>query len=618
MLALPTLVSTLQSVTLRTSTSTTTQDADVIDNADDDSVASNFADANTNSDGSASIRTGNANSIGNDSAATTTIAQTVDTNGASGNLSDQEVTSVNVGIGFSNTGLNLAVGNISTSTNTTNQTASVADSGDDAVASNFGEAITESNGSASITTGSANTIGNASHTMITQTVDDGSDAAFLLSDQSATELNLGVGIANTGLNLAVGNAAISDSDVTQDADVPVAGTGDVVSANFGTATTDSNGSASIRTGNANAIGSRSTTAVTQTVDHDGSGFALPDQTAGAANIGIGVSNTGGNLAFGNASGALGGANTATLDQDASVDGAAIGDDIVASNDGIASTTSNGSAEITTGSANAIGNDAGATLVITQTADSTGAGFTLVDQEAAGTNFGVGIANTGGNLAAGNISDNFTDVDQDATVDATGDLDADDVVASNNGTSSVNSDGSARITTGAANSVGNRSTTMISQTSDFDGDGFALVDQAAVDTNIGIGVSNTGINAAIGNASNSDTSDFTQDAAVTSGGAIDADDVVASNSGTNSINSNGSADIRTGAADSIGNQSSDHIDQVANTDISGNGFVLSDQEAEVANFGIGFSNSGVNAAIGNVSTNFSDLDQDVAVDAAGAF
>src|SRR5690349_22171719 len=44
------------------------------------------------------------------------------------------------------------------------------------------------------------------------------------------------------------------------------GFGDSVAANFGSAKTKSNGSASIHTGNANAAGSRATTKVAQTVD----------------------------------------------------------------------------------------------------------------------------------------------------------------------------------------------------------------------------------------------------------------------------------------------------------------------------------------------------------------
>src|SRR5205085_1312211 len=190
------------------STSTTAQAASAA-GATDDAVASNFGDSTTNSDGKASIATGNANSIGNDSSATTNIAQTVKTDGVNAVLPDQTVNAFDIGIGFSNSGLNLAVGNISQNTATTTQTADVTTGGDDTVASNFGEAIDPSSGSASITTGNANSVGSAAHTNIAQTA-DASNGGFLLSDQSATSINFGVGIANTGLNAAIGNASVQN------------------------------------------------------------------------------------------------------------------------------------------------------------------------------------------------------------------------------------------------------------------------------------------------------------------------------------------------------------------------------------------------------------------------
>jgi hypothetical protein len=590
-----------------TSASDTVQGA-TADSANDDAVASNFGDATTNSDGSATIVTGNANSVGNDSAATTTIAQTVDTDGVNSNLSDQSATAVDFGFGVSNTGLNLAIGNVSDNAATTTQTATVTAAEGDAVASNFGEAIDPSNGSASITTGNANSIGNASHTTIAQTVNDGSAAGFSLSDQEAASVNIGVGISNTGVNGAIGNASLNGAAVTQTSTIDDAGTGDNVAANFGTASTESNGNATIKTGNANSVGSRSTTALTQTVDFDGTGFSMPDQTAVGVNVGIGVSNTGVNGAAGNISGLLGTGNQAVVDQTATVTNpASPAADIVASNDGTASTESNGSASITTGNANSIGNDAASTLVITQTSDANGAGFVLADQTAAGINVGFGLSNTGVNAAIGNASNSQVQATQTATVTSATGLTADDVVSSNNANSTTNSNGSASINTGAADSVGNKSTTAIAQTSDFNGDGFTLVDQTAIDANIGIAASNTGINLAIGNASNNGEI-LTQDSTVeATNGSIDADDVVASNSSNTDLTSNGSASITTGAAKSLGNSSKATLAQTSDADLDG-GFALTDQTAVEIDLGVGISNTGVNLAVGNASNNAATVDQ----------
>ncbi len=576
----------------------------------DDSVASNFGDAKNTSNGSASIATGNANSIGNDSGATTNVSQTVDANGADNVLSDQTAVVVDFGVGVSNTGLNAAIGNASLNVAAVAQLSLVIPGFGDSVASNFGDANTNSDGSASITTGNANAVGSSAHTNIAQTVDASGSDGFLLSDQTAVSVNVGVAVANTGLNLAVGNAALSVAIVAQAAAVIFGGLGDSVAANFGSAKSKSNGSASIHTGNAAAVGTRSTTNIAQTVDKSGSGFALPDQTAVVVSVGIGIANTGGNVAVGNFS--INGAATAQLAVVLSVP-LPLGD-LVASNDGIASTDSDGSAEIRTGSADAIGNDSGSTTNITQTSDVNGAGFALVDQTAVVVNVGIAVANTGLNAAIGNASINGAAALQLAAVIELGGgaLNADDVVASNNATASTTSDGSAKIVTGSAKAVGNASTTNITQTSDFNGSGFTLVDQTAVVINAGLGVANTGLNLAVGNASLNGAL-VLQAALVleTGAGSLNADDVVAANSANSSVNSDGSANIVTGAATATGNTSTTTLNQVADTNIGGGGFVLNDQIAVVINAGAGIANTGGNIALGNVSAN-GVLDLQIAV------
>ncbi|MBA2609952.1 MAG: S-layer family protein [Actinobacteria bacterium] len=597
--------------------STTSQDARVAA-AGDDAVASNFGDATTTSNGSADVTTGNANAVGNDSAATTNVAQTVDTDGVNNVLSDQSVTATDNGVALANTGLNGATGNTSDNTASTRQSADIgAVTGDDTVASNFGESDTNSDGSASITTGNADAVGSSAHTNVAQTVDTGSAGGFVLTDQDVDSSNTGVGIANSGLNTATGNDSANTSTTRQRARINADVSDDAVAANFGSSSSTSDGSADIHTGNASGVGTRSTTNVAQTVDTNGAGFVLPDQSATVTNTGVGISNTGLNTATGNESD-----NDSTVNQRASVaqnGNGGIDGRAVASNDGTSSTSSNGSAEIRTGDATAIGNDAASTVNIAQTVNTDGAGFTLVDQEANASNTGVGIANSGLNTAVGNDSSNSSDVDQDASVTQNGGgrnggIDG-DVVASNNATSDTNSNGSAKIVTGCACAIGNASTTNISQVADFDGDGFALVDQSLSSTNTGVAVANSGLNTATGNSSDNDST-VDQDSAVTANGGSILGDAVAVNTATSSSTTDGSASITTGDAIATGNISTSHLNQVSDASIDGSGFVLTDQEAVEVNNGVGIANSGLNSATGNDSTNSTDLDQDAAVSENG--
>jgi len=571
-------------------------------NNGDDIVASNFGDATTTSNGSASITTGNADSIGNASGASTNISQTVDTNGADMVLADQNATSINIGIAASNTGLNAAIGNASVNVAATGQIALAFPAQSDAVASNFGDASTNSDGSASITTGNANAVGSENHTNIAQSVNANGANGFLLTDQTATDVNVGLAAANTGLNLAIGNVAISIAAVGQLAQVLFGGTDDVVAANFGTSKTKSNGSASIHTGNAAAVGSRSTSNIAQAANINGAGFSLPDQTALVVSVGAGIANTGGNIAIGNAS-----FNLAATGQIAQLPNSAFpnADDLVASNDGTASTDSNGNAEIWTGSANAIGNDSASTTNISQAANSNGGAFLLADQNAVVVNVGVAAANSGLNFAVGNASLNVAAAAQIASIteNGNGNINADDLVASNNSTASNNSGGTAKIVTGPTWATGNASTTNINQAVSHDGKGFTLSDQNAAVANIGLAVANSGGNIAVGNASQNLAVTFqVANISEAGNGNLNADDLVTSNNADTSNTSNGSATVITGASTAVGSASTTTINQAVATDIVGNGFVLSDQTAGVANLGFAAANSGLNAAVGNASQN----------------
>ena len=56
-------------------------------------------------------------------------------------------------------------------------------------------------------TGDANATGNSATNNTQQTVVEGHNGAVVLVDQNATIINVGIGIANTGGNVAIGNTS---------------------------------------------------------------------------------------------------------------------------------------------------------------------------------------------------------------------------------------------------------------------------------------------------------------------------------------------------------------------------------------------------------------------------
>ncbi|MDP9019956.1 MAG: hypothetical protein M3N25_03995, partial [Actinomycetota bacterium] len=597
----------------------TDQDA-VAGDAGGTSVAGNFGEAVNTSDGSASIATGDATAIGNES--TTNVVQVADTAAIGGaglgptedpSLIDQEANVVNRGNARASSGGNTAVGNASVNTAVTVQNAVAGEGANNTVASNFGSASNKSNGSAAITTGDATAVGNASTTNVAQVADTDIDGAgFVLVDQEADVVNRGQARANSGGNIAVGNASRNRARNDQVAEAGDSD-GNVVVANFASAKNISDGTAVIATGDATAIGNKSTTNVAQVADTDidGAGFVLVDQEADVVNRGRARANSGGNIAVGNAS-----RNQARNDQQANavldpVD-ADIEGNLVASNDGQVINTSDGTAGIATGDATAIGNHSTTNVAQVADADIDGAGFVLVDQEADVVNRGTARASTGGNTAVGNASVNVAINDQDAflRVGPRRGLAADDVVVSNVATTANTSDGTAVIATGDATAIGNKSTTNVAQVADaaIDGAGFALVNQDADVVNRGRARANSGGNTAVGNASvNVAIND--QDAFVRVGPrrGLVAEKVVVSNIATTANTSDGSATIVTDCACAIGNHSTTNVAQVADADIDGAGFVLVNQDADVVNRGRARANSGGNTAVGNASFNLATND-----------
>lgn len=618
-----------------------TNDADAFQDvtssgATDVGVAGQFGLAENVSDGTGTATSGAALAAGN--RATTNVDQTAKSDGGAFNLQTQGNTVVNAGLGFANTGLNLGVGNVSNNNAFVDQDATIdiPAATDTAVIGNFGLASNASDGTASVTTGAASAVGNDSTTVIGQTIDpDG----VVVANQVTGVVNAGVGIANSGGNVAVGNASTNNAtlagqatDIGDGATDVVAGT--LVSSNNGEASNVSDGTASITTGAASGTGNASTTVIGQESNGhiEGLGIVVNTQVAGVANVGVGVANSGLNAAVGNAS-----------DNDADVDnqdieigvGNAGGSSVTAgiltaANNGTASNASDGTASITTGAASGTGNRS--ETVLNQSADGTvdGLGGVLNTQVAGVLNAGVGLANSGVNLAVGNVSDNEADLNQDidvATDNGAGvtTVTAGTLTAANSGEASNVSDGTATIRTGAAEGTGNASSTVLSQTADGNVDGLGLVPntQIAGVANIGIGVGNSGINAAVGNAADNESgpneADLEQriDIADNNGGTVDLTvlgPLTASNAGTASNTSDGTAEVHTGGAQGQGNVSTTNLSQNATSSIDGLGQPVNVQVAGVLNAGAGLANSGVNLAVGNVSQNEAELDSDVNIGA----
>jgi hypothetical protein len=243
-------------------------------------------------------------------------------------VQDTDVT--NAGAGVANSGLNAAVGNASDNTATTSQSAT------GLVASNAAETSNASDGTATISTGAADATGNRSDTGIAQTTAAGDGAGVLIAVQDADVTNAGLGLANSGLNLALGN--VSDNETTTDQTAlgliasNVAGGGNV-----------SDGTAVVTTGSATGTGNRSTTGIAQVVASDPAGLAVIVQSAPVLDLGAALANSGVNGAVANDA-----TDTSTLTQ------VALG--LIASNVGGGGNASSGFAAVLTGTAWAVGND----------------------------------------------------------------------------------------------------------------------------------------------------------------------------------------------------------------------------------------------------------------------
>lgn len=291
-----------------------------------------------------------------------------------------------------------------------------------------------------------------------------------ISFQGSTVVNAGAAGANSGGNVAIGNASRNVAATGQ-------GAAGGLASNNSTTNNTSTGTATINTGAATASGSIASNTVDQDVSgpDDDTGLQVGIQDSNVVNAGAAFSNTGGNVGIGNAS-----TNIAATGQ------GAVGG--IASNTAETTNTSGGDADITTGAATARGTVAenGVTQDIASGVED---GLAILVQDADVINFGLAGANSGGNAVIGNAALNVGVTGQGAA----------GLVATNNATTGNTSTGTAEITTGVANAVGSLSENLIYQgISGPDGGFLAVMFQDADAFNLGAGVANSGGNAALGN------------------------------------------------------------------------------------------------------------------------
>lgn len=278
---------------------------------------------------------------------------------------------------------------------------------------------------------------------------------------------------------------------------------------------------------------------------------------------------------------------ASSDDDNTVDDEDVDVDIdmdIGDGDGEAdvSVVTGGTATVTTGVADAVGNIADQSVTQIALGTATDNGKVYIDQIVIIANIGVAKANTGGNTAKGNTSE--------ITVEGAG---------GGGHTVEVDSDGEATITTDVALAIGNESVTEITQEMEVVGDGedASSIQEDNVE-NIGSADANSGDNTSHGNVLESHNDH--------QGGVGSVTDT-----------SHGDASITTGDAEAIGNLSDTTIDQNAKATGSGAARVDAVQIANVINFGAATANTGGNTAVGNQSTStVAQSGGDVDVEAEG--
>lgn len=219
------------------------------------------------SDGTAAVNTGPSTALG--SSAQTSVGQSQ----ASGNqvnsflAGQRQAAGVNnAGSASANSGGNVAVGNGSQNTATVNDVSG----GLLGVGVTLGGPTNNSTGTAAVNSGAANAAGNNSGANVGQSSSQGVGGAGVGagpcgagrfgSIQHVEVVNQGEAQANTGDNVAIGNASTNDASTTQTVSGGMLGLGVTI----GGPVNNSNGTAAINTGPASAVGNNSVTQVGQT------------------------------------------------------------------------------------------------------------------------------------------------------------------------------------------------------------------------------------------------------------------------------------------------------------------------------------------------------------------
>ena len=266
------------------------------------------------------------------------------------------------------------------------------------------------------------------------------------------------------------------------------------------------------------------------------------QTVGVTTDGTSVANTGGNTAA--ASGTAGSASGTAGEVSAAVPGGTIS--------GIQSGNATG-----TGSVDQSGISQTVNATVTEN------GHVVVVQVAIIVNIGIGLAGSGGNVAATESATSPRPVSSIAMI-------VGNETAGAGGTGPT----PAQISTGGANATGNTGTTQVTQSIVLTGNDVAS--QLAAVLNLGVGVSNSGLNFALASVTGNNTGSPSSVTFVTLGGG---------------------ASIGTGGASALGNRSTSAVFQVVTVSASGNGSLLVVQRAIIVNFGLALANSGLNVAGG---------------------
>ena len=627
------------------------------------SIRNNDAPVSNNSEGNASVITGNSTATGNSSATNITQQVNITMAGSGFVISNQRANITNVGRSSAISGDNRATGNnsrnLAANCQLINATACFngrggatvgrPTRGTNNVVANFGAATNNSNGWAGVDTGNSTASGNTSNDTVVQTTSATfGGTGFVIAEPVAVIINRGDARAVSGGNTATGNASrnlVVNCQVISSAPCTGAGRGanaiggrlaarTTVPANFGQAINKSNGSASIVTGNSTASGNTSASTIAQGLSSNiGAGLGsaaandpvLFSPRAAVINRGTGFAGSGGNAAIGNASRNLS-VNCQELftascfGRGRGGRGPAARNTNVQSNFGTALNVSNGAASVVTGNSTASGSESSTTIAQALNSSVNGSGFIVFDPIAVARNRGIARAVSGNNLAVGNGSANLAfncqvissgpcvlNVGRRGGAGLPGPR-SNRVINANFGEAVNNSNGDASIDTGSTHATGNTATTSISQTlnAGMSGGGFIFFEPTASLVNRGIANAISGNNLATGNASrnlgvNCQLIGANFCTAATRGAAR-INNNLSTNDGHATNNSYGSASIKTGCSCAVGNRTATAIKQGGTVNLGAFGSLFFNPDATLINTGDATATSGGNVTTGNDSAN----------------